>query len=201
MKLGSIEAHQLSVDLDESIISGLLQQSQQPSASSLLSGSPPHSGRTSPPSDQNTVSSGICEQLQSELSSVFTIRWFYFSIKSHSRICNSININNNRSSSNSSNPNKQFNYKRSMNQWNYNWNIGLSKDPSIRIKANRKVLIRANAVSKEHFEVYRYASFCFTFVISIQQMKWIFKKFKWRNCRCVVCHWIHNPVKFLKGLS
>lgn len=49
MRLGSTEAHQLSIDLDESIISGLLQQSQQPSASSLLSGSPPHSGRTSPP--------------------------------------------------------------------------------------------------------------------------------------------------------
>lgn len=49
VKLGSTEPHQLSLDLDESLISGLLQQSQQPSGSSLLSGSPPHSGRTSPP--------------------------------------------------------------------------------------------------------------------------------------------------------
>lgn len=55
VRLGSTEAHQLSIDLDESIISGLLQQSQQPSASSLLSGSPPHSGRTSPPVTPSTA--------------------------------------------------------------------------------------------------------------------------------------------------
>lgn len=47
--MGSIEQHQLSVDLDEGQFSGLLQQSQQTSGSNLLSGSPPHSGRTSPP--------------------------------------------------------------------------------------------------------------------------------------------------------
>ncbi|XP_031619958.1 phosphofurin acidic cluster sorting protein 2 isoform X2 [Contarinia nasturtii] len=56
VKLGSIEPHQLSVDLDESLISGLLQQSQQTSGNSLLSGSsPPHSGRTSPPVTPSSV--------------------------------------------------------------------------------------------------------------------------------------------------
>lgn len=53
MRVGSTESHQLSVDLDESIISGLLQQ--QHSSSSLLSGSPPQSGRTSPPSTPSTT--------------------------------------------------------------------------------------------------------------------------------------------------
>lgn len=56
VRLGSTEAHQLSVDLDESLISGLLQHAQQPSGSSLLSGSsPPHSGRTSPPVTPSSV--------------------------------------------------------------------------------------------------------------------------------------------------
>lgn len=74
MKLGSTEAHQLSVDLDESIISGLLQQSQQPSASSLLSGSPPHSGRTSPPSAQAMVSGHrFLKNLQYKIANVMTI--------------------------------------------------------------------------------------------------------------------------------
>lgn len=49
--MGSNEAHQVSVDLDESLLSGILQHQQQSqlSANALLSGSPPHSGRTSPP--------------------------------------------------------------------------------------------------------------------------------------------------------
>lgn len=50
VKLGSNDAHQLSVDLDESLLSGLLQQQQsQIIGNTLHSGSPPHSGRTSPP--------------------------------------------------------------------------------------------------------------------------------------------------------
>lgn len=53
MRIGSTESHQLSVDLDESIISSLLQQQQ--SSSSLLSGSPPQSGRASPPSTPSTT--------------------------------------------------------------------------------------------------------------------------------------------------
>lgn len=53
MRIGCTESHQLSVDLDESIISGLLQQ--QHSSSSLLSGSPPQSGRTSPPSTPSSA--------------------------------------------------------------------------------------------------------------------------------------------------
>lgn len=55
MKLGSTEPHQLSVDMEESLVSGLLQQSQQTSGSSLLSGSPPQSGRTSPPVTPSSV--------------------------------------------------------------------------------------------------------------------------------------------------
>lgn len=53
--MGSTELYQLSVDLDESLITGLLLQSQQPSGSSLLSGSPPHSGRTSPPVTPSSI--------------------------------------------------------------------------------------------------------------------------------------------------
>lgn len=53
MRIGSIDLHQSSVDLDESIISGLLQQ--QHSSNSLLSGSPPQSGRTSPPSTPSSA--------------------------------------------------------------------------------------------------------------------------------------------------
>lgn len=53
MRIGSIESHQLSVDLDESFVTGLFQQ--QHSSSSLLSGSPPQSGRTSPPSTPSSV--------------------------------------------------------------------------------------------------------------------------------------------------
>lgn len=45
----------MSIDLDESLISGLLQLAQQPSGSNLLSGSPPHSGRTSPPVTPSSV--------------------------------------------------------------------------------------------------------------------------------------------------
>lgn len=48
VRLGSTDTHQLSMDLDESIFSGILQQPQ--SSNSLLSGSsPPQSGRSSPP--------------------------------------------------------------------------------------------------------------------------------------------------------
>lgn len=46
MKIGCSDAHQLSLDLDESL-SGVQQQQQQ-SSGNLLSSSPP-SGRTSPP--------------------------------------------------------------------------------------------------------------------------------------------------------
>lgn len=57
--------HQLSVDLDESIISNLLQQpsQQQTSGNSLLSGSPPQSGRTSPPLTPSTIH--VLQQQQS----------------------------------------------------------------------------------------------------------------------------------------
>lgn len=57
--------HQLSVDLDESIISSLLQQQsqQQTSGNSLLSGSPPQSGRTSPPVTPSSIH--VLQQQQS----------------------------------------------------------------------------------------------------------------------------------------
>lgn len=67
MRIGSTESHQLSVDLDESIISGLLQQ--QHSSSSLLSGSPPQSGRTSPPSTPS--SAHLFQQSQQQQQSQF----------------------------------------------------------------------------------------------------------------------------------
>lgn len=67
MRIGSAESHQLSVDLDESIISGLLQQ--QHSSSSLLSGSPPQSGRTSPPSTPS--SAHLFQQSQQQQQSQF----------------------------------------------------------------------------------------------------------------------------------
>lgn len=51
VRIGSSDTHQLSVDLDESILTGILQQQQ--SSNSLLSGSPPQSGRASPPSSQS----------------------------------------------------------------------------------------------------------------------------------------------------
>lgn len=64
MRIGSIEPHQLSVDLDESLISGLLQQAQQTSGNSLLSGSsPPHSGRTSPPVTPSSIHQHSYQQI------------------------------------------------------------------------------------------------------------------------------------------
>lgn len=140
-----------------------MQQSQQPSASSLLSGSPPHSGRTSPP---------VTPSAQVMVSVLSAFYWYkktfvnqfdkisIFSLNSSSKslfhISNNINNKSNHSNSNNCNHPNQFNYKRNTKQWNYNLNIGLSKDPLTKIKANRKVSIRVNAVSKEHFEVYRY---------------------------------------------
>lgn len=66
VRLGSTDTHQLSMDLDESILSGILQQQQ--SSNSLMSGSsPPQSGRSSPPS--TPVSAQLYQQSQQQSQS------------------------------------------------------------------------------------------------------------------------------------
>lgn len=64
VKLGSIDTNQMSVDLDESIISNLLlsQSQQQAGANNMLSGSPPQSGRTSPPATPSQVAVAMADQ-------------------------------------------------------------------------------------------------------------------------------------------
>lgn len=64
VKLGSIDTNQLSVDLDESIISNLLlsQSQQQSGVNNMLSGSPPQSGRTSPPVTPSQMAVAMADQ-------------------------------------------------------------------------------------------------------------------------------------------
>lgn len=64
VRIGCTDAHQLSVDLDENIISNILQQQQQQSSGSLLSSSPPLSGRISPPMPVTPSATQFLQQQQ-----------------------------------------------------------------------------------------------------------------------------------------